>query len=341
MASIFVYNYEHCMNEILPLLLGGLALFLYAISRLSAVLKDLFSDRAKEVIKKYTSNIFMALLIGTVLTVLLDSSSAVIILVIVFINAGSLSFKQAIGIIMGSNIGTTFSSQIIALDVGMYSIIPLFVGLIFEVFAKGEKWRRTGNVMLFFGMLFFGLYVMESSVEPLKNSDVFLDWIARVEGSPVQGSLIGGLVTLIIQSSSGTVGMAIVLGKQQILSVSGGLAVMLGAELGTCSDTLIATIKGSRQAIKAGLFHLLFNFVSIILGLMLFPLFVELVYFISTSDDIGNIIANGHVLFNFMGVLLFLPFVGWVEFGLNRLLPDKVVISDSSRSTGNDSASDQ
>jgi len=311
------------MNEIVPLLLGGLALFLYAISRLSAVLKDIFSDRAKEIIGKYTSNIFMALLIGTLLTILLDSSSAVIILVIVFINAGSLTFKQAIGIIMGSNIGTTFSSQLIALDVGMYSIIPLFIGLIFEVFARGEKWRRTGSIMLFFGMLFFGLFIMETSVDPLKNSDIFLNWIARVEGNALHGSLIGGLVTLIIQSSSGTVGMAIVLGKQGILSVSGGLAVMLGAELGTCSDTLIATIKGSRQAIKAGLFHLLFNLVSIVIGLLVFPLFTELVYFVSRSNDIGTIIANGHVLFNVLGVVLFLPFVGWVALTLDKLLPEK------------------
>ncbi len=311
------------MNEILPLLLGGLALFLFAIARLSGVLKKIFTERAKGVINKYTSNVLAGLLIGTLLTIILDSSSAVIILVIVFINAGSLNFKQAIGIIMGSNIGTTFSSQIIAMDVGMYSIIPLFIGLGFEIFAKSDKWKRAGNVMLYFGMLFFGLYVMDNSVEPLKNSDVFLNWIERVEGSPMQGALIGGLVTLIIQSSSGTVGMAIVLGKQGIISASGGLAVMLGAELGTCSDTLIATIKGSRQAIKAGLFHLTFNFISIVIGLILFPFFVEFVLYISKSTDIGKIIANGHVFFNILGVVLFLPFTSLIARGFDRLLPDK------------------
>ena len=309
------------MSEVLPLLVGGLVLFLYAISQLSEVLKTIFSDKAKGIIQKYTSNIYIALLIGTLLTIILDSSSAVIILVIVFINAHSLSFKQAIGLIMGANIGTTFSSQIIALDVGKYSIIPLFIGLIFEVFVKDKKLKRFGNVMLYFGMLFFGLYIMEESVLPLRGTEVFNSWIARVEGSPIHGALIGGFITLIIQSSSGTVGMAIVLGKQQLITTAGGLAVMLGAELGTCSDTLLATINGSRDALKAGLFHLLFNLTSIIIGLILFSPFVALVHQLSKRDDIGSLIANGHVLFNILGVLLFLPFIHWIEKLLNLIIP--------------------
>ena len=199
------------MNEILPLLVGGLVLFLYAISQLSEVMKDIFSENAKSIIQQYTSNIFSSIFIGTILTIILDSSSAVIILVIVFINAKTLTFKQAIGLVMGANIGTTFSSQIIALDVGQYSIIPLFIGLLFEVFVKHKKWKKYGNILLYFGMLFFGLYIMEESVIPLRESELFSKWIERVEGSPFQGAMIGGLITLIIQSSSGTVGMAIVL----------------------------------------------------------------------------------------------------------------------------------
>lgn len=311
------------MNEILPLLIGGLTLFLYAISQLSEVMKDIFSERAKNIIEQYTSNIFSSILIGTVLTIILDSSSAVIILVIVFINAKTLTFRQAIGLIMGANIGTTFSSQIIALDVGKYSVIPLFLGLLFEVFVKNKNWRRYGNLLLYFGMLFFGLYIMEGSVLPLRDSELFSTWIERVEGSYVQGALIGGVITLIIQSSSGTVGMAIVLGKQQLLSAAGGIAIMLGAELGTCSDTLIATINGSRQALKAGLFHLFFNFITIIIGLVFFIPFVQMIETISSTNDIGNIIANGHMIFNILGVILFLPFIPLTEKGLNKLLPEK------------------
>jgi phosphate:Na+ symporter len=154
---------------------------------------------------------------------------------------------------------------------------------------------------------------------------LFTQWIARVEDDAIYGALIGGLITLIIQSSSGTVGMAIVLGKQQLLSAAGGIAIMLGAELGTCSDTLLATIKGSRQALKAGLFHVTFNLFTILIGLALFSPFVNLVSFISSSDDIGTMIANGHVLFNILGVLLFLPLVHWMEKGLNALVPEKTI----------------
>ena len=314
------------MQEILPLLIGGIVLFLYALTQLSQVLKGLFSERAKATIQRYTSNLFAAIGIGTLLTIILDSSSAVIILVIVFINAGTLNFRQAMGLIMGANIGTTFSSQIIAMDVGKYSIIPLFVGLVFEIFARDERWKNYGQIALYFGMLFFGLFIMEESVLPLRDSEIFANWIERVEGNHWQGAMIGGLITLIIQSSSGTVGMAIVLGKQGLLGVAGGIAIMLGAELGTCSDTLIATIKGKRAALRAGLFHLFFNFTTILIGLLLFAPFVQLILRISQVDDIGQIIANGHMLFNILGVVLFLPLVSGVERLLNRWIPDRTVI---------------
>jgi phosphate:Na+ symporter len=235
-----------------------------------------------------------------------------------------LDFKRAIGIVMGANIGTTFSSQIIALDVGKYSIIPLFIGLAFEILAKEERTKKIGKALLFLGMLFFGLFLMEESVYPLRGSEVFEGWITRVNNNYIQGTLIGGLITLILQSSSGTVGMAIVLGKQQLITVAGGIAIMLGAELGTCSDTLIATVKGTRQALKAGLFHVFFNTLTILVGLLLFSPFVNLVAKVSSSTDIGHQIANAHMMFNILGVLLFLPFVSLAEKLLNKALPDRV-----------------
>lgn len=310
------------MDGMIPLLIGGLVLFLYAISQLSEVMQDVFSENAKTIIAKYTRNIFLAIFIGIIITIVLGSSSAVIIITLVFINARTLTFKQALGIIMGANVGTTFSSQIIALDVGKYSVVLLFIGLVLELFHKKKSIHRIGQVLLYFGMLFFGLYIMEESVLPLKDSPTFEDWIARLD-NPVEGALTGGLVTLIIQSSSATVGLAITLGKQSLINIPGGLAVMLGAELGTCSDTLLATINGTRQALKAGLFHLLFNLTSILLGLLLFFPFVHLVKWLSDGQGIDNHIANGHMLFNILGVVFFLPFVGLMEKMLNQLLPDK------------------
>jgi phosphate:Na+ symporter len=304
------------------LLLGGLGLFIYAIGQLSATLQQAFTDEARELVRDKTKNLLVAIGIGTLITIALGSSSAAIILTIVFVNAGALDFRRAAGIVMGANIGTTFSSQLIALDVAAYSYVAIVLGLALSMIFKRDGWVTAGKIMLYLGLLFFGLMLMEQSVDDLKDSQQFSDWIARLD-HPVRGALIGGLVTLIVQSSSATVGMAIVLGKQQLISVSGGLAVMLGAELGTCSDTLIATIGGERDGLKTGLFHLTFNFLTIVTGLLLFTPFVRLVDYISGGQGIDNQIANGHMLFNIGGVLLFLPFVGFLIRGIDRLLPSR------------------
>jgi phosphate:Na+ symporter len=163
---------------------------------------------------------------------------------------------------------------------------------------------------------------MERAVEPLRNNAFFMNWMSQME-DPWKGAGTGALITLVIQSSSATVGMTITLAKKGLLSLTAGIAVMLGAELGTCADTLLATIKGSRQALKTGLFHLLFNVITICAGLLLFPWFVALIQNISAGASPEQQVANAHMLFNTLGVLLFLPFTGAAERMLNRLLPDK------------------
>lgn len=150
--------------DIFLMMLGGLGLFLFAISNLSDTLKGLMGDKASKWLNYFTSNLFTAILTGTIITIILDSSSAVIIMTIVLVNARALTFKQSLGIVMGANIGTTFSSQLIAMDIGQYSPIPIFLGLIFSFFAKSERISQTGRVVLFFGILFFGLYTMERAV---------------------------------------------------------------------------------------------------------------------------------------------------------------------------------
>ena len=310
--------------ETVLVMLGGLGLFLFAISHLSEALKDLLGESAKRLLAKFTRNIFTAILTGIVITLILDSSSAVIIMAIVLVNAKVLTFRQAIGIVLGANIGTTFSSQIIALNVGKFSPIPIFLGLLLVFFAKSDNVSRTGRVIIYFGILFFGLYTMERAVEPLRDDPRFMTWMSKLE-SPFFGAGTGAFVTLIIQSSSATVGMVITLAKKGLLSLTAGIAVMLGAELGTCADTLLATIKGNRQALKTGLFHLFFNVGTILLGLLLFPWFIKLVTAISGQASLEQKVANAHMLFNSIGVLVFLPFIGMVERILNRLLPDKII----------------
>jgi len=312
------------MTEIILSVIAGLVLFLFAVNSLSETIKNALGDNASKSIQRYTSNTFSSLIVGIVATTLLDSSSAVIIITIVLVNSNLLTFKQAMGIVLGANIGTTVSSQIIAMDFGKYSPIFLLIGFILLFIAKTEKLNNIGKSILYFGVLFFGLYTMENAVEPLKDEAFFAEWMKKTE-SPVLGAIIGAVVTLVIQSSSATVGMAIILSKKGILSLTGGIAIMLGAELGTCSDTLLATIKGSRQALKTGLFHVSFNLISIILGLILFYPFVDIVKYISTGATIERSVANAHMLFNILGVLIFVWTIPIFEKILNKALPDKII----------------
>ncbi len=317
------------MTEVILSIIAGLVLFLYAVSNLSDSLKLAMGDGATKWIQKFTSTIFSSLLVGVVITTLLDSSSAVIIITIVLVNSKVLTFRQAMGIVLGANIGTTVSSQIIAMDVGKYSPVFLLIGFILLIVAKSEKVSQIGKVVLYFGVLFFGLFTMENAVEPLKEEAFFTDWMKKTE-NPILGAIIGAVVTLVIQSSSATVGMAIILSKKGFLSLIGGVAVMLGAELGTCSDTLLATIKGSRQALKTGIFHVTFNLLSIIIGLILFYPFVDLVKMISNGASIERTLANAHMLFNIFGVLIFVWTIPIFEKYLNKILPDLMINESSS-----------
>ncbi|TLU95829.1 Na/Pi cotransporter family protein [Dyadobacter sediminis] len=314
--------------DIFLMVLGGLGLFLFAVNNLSDTLEELIGNKANKWLDLFTKNLITSVLTGTAATVLLDSSSAVIIMTIVLVNAGALTFRQSLGIVMGANIGTTFSSQLIALDIGQYSPVPIFLGLVFSFFAKSEKVSNAGRVVLYFGILFFGLYTMERAVEPLKDHEKFLSWMERLE-SPLRGTFIGALVTLLIQSSSATVGMVITLAKKQLINLPGAMAVMLGAELGTCSDTLMATIRADRQAVKTGLFHLAFNVLCIVIGLAVFPQFYTFIEWISAGAGMQQKIANAHMVFNTAGVLLFLPFIPLIEKLLDRILPPKPVMAEA------------
>ena len=309
--------------DILPLVSGGLLIFLYAIRQLSVTLRDIFSSKVENLIEKYTSNIFFSILLGVIVTILLGSSSAVIIITIIFINAGSLNFKQAMGIIMGANVGTTFSSQLIAFQINKYGVIALAIGFFIWLFYKSSKLKTIGKVIMYFGLLFFGLYILETSLMPFKNSEQFFKWISSIN-NPIKGAAIGGLITLIIQSSSATVGILIIMAKQELINLSIAVSIMLGAELGTCSDTLVALVGGKRDAIRAGLFQILFNLIPIIIGLLVFEYFLDLVEMLAPKATISRQIANAHVLFSIFSVLLFLPFVNSMHRFINWMIPHKV-----------------
>jgi phosphate:Na+ symporter len=306
----------------LLLVIAGLFLFLYALNKLSEGLKEISGDKMKRVLDRFTKNLFTGILTGMVVTMLLDSSSAVIIMTIAIVNAGVLRFRQAMGIVMGANIGTTLSSQIFALNISEYCAVPLAIGFLLMVLHKSKIYKEIGTVLFSFGLIFFGLFTMEEAVTPLRNSEYFVNWMHALD-TTWKGVSTGAFVTLVIQSSSATVGMVIGLATKGLITLKGSIAVMLGAELGTCSDTLLATIGRSRSAIRTGIFHLIFNIITIFMGVLFIRYFHQLVLSISGNSPIARQVANAHMLFNILGVIILFPFASLLEKLMYKLVPDK------------------
>ncbi|WP_254155566.1 Na/Pi cotransporter family protein [Chryseosolibacter indicus] len=312
-------------------MLGGLSLFLYGVTRLSISLKKLAGKRMKRILERFTSNIVMAVLLGILVTVALDSSSVTIILVIALVNAQVMALQRALAVILGANIGTTVSSQIIAFQVEVYASLLLVVG--FVIYFAGNHKKTTkylGLVLFAFGLIFFGLGMMSHAVEPLKEHHGFTSWIRYLE-SPPKGVLVGALITAIIQSSSATMGIVITMASQKLISLGIGITVMLGAEVGTCADTLLASIGRSREAIKAGIFHFGFNVVCVLIGLLFTDTIANVAATISPSN-VARQIANAHMIFNIGGVLLFVAFIPKIDWLLDKVVPQankKVIMAEN------------
>lgn len=301
---------------------SGLVLFLYAVSRLALALRHVAGDRVKEVLAKSTRTVPLAILTGTIVTTLLDSSSVVIILAIALVSAGALPFRNSLGVVLGANIGTTISSQLFALDLGQYAVVAMLPGLLWLSLSKKRQGRAAGRALFCFGLLFFSLFLIGEAAAPLKDYRGVQAWLLQLE-HPLRGAGAGALLTLLIQSSSATLGMVIKLAAKGLLTLPAGVAVMLGAELGTCSDTLLATVGRGRTALKTGLFHLGFNLVCIGVGLLLIHPFTALVLRVAGEADVARQIAHAHVLFNVLGVLAFAPLVPLCGRLLEWAVPDQ------------------
>lgn len=318
------------LTEIVLGVLAGLVLFLYGVTRLALGMRAVAGERMKRILARGTRTRLGGLACGIATTAILDSSSVTIIMVIALVDAGLIASADSLAVILGANIGTTISSQLLALDVQRYAPVVLAVGLVLLVAGRTVSWRAAGTAVFGLGLVFFGLFLMGDAVEPLRGSARFAQWMTRME-SPLVGVLVGGVVTLVLQSSSATVGIVLTLASQGLVTLPAGLAVMLGAEIGTCADTLLATIGRSRAAVRAGVFHLAFNLVSVAVGVALLPLLVRLVTAI--GGDPSRQVANAHVAFNVLGAAAMLGFVGPASRVLERLVPerDAAVVSAGSR----------
>ena len=317
-------------------LLGGLSLFLYGMERMSDALKNVAGEKMKDILAMLSSNRIMGMITGAVVTAVIQSSSVTTVMLVGFVTAGLMSLSQSIGVILGADIGTTITAQIVAFKVTKYALLLLAVGFGMLFISKKEKIQQYGYMVMGLGMIFFGMSVMSESMHPLRTYQPFIDLMAGMS-NPVLGILVGAFFTALIQSSSAAMGVVIVLAMQGLISLEAGIALALGANIGTCATAGLASIGKPREAVRVATCHVLFKIVGVVLMAPFIGPFAKLVVLISPSPAEGLIgmeaaaavvprqVANAHTIFNIGIAFLFLPFVSQFSRIVYRLVPDKPV----------------
>ena len=304
-------------------LMGGLGLFLYGMNLMGEGLQKSAGTKLKAIIKLLTSNIFMGVLVGTGVTAVIQSSSATTVMVVGFVNAGIMTLKQAIGVIMGANIGTTVTAQLVSFNLNGMAPVALGIGIVLYLFGKNPKVKHIAEILIGFGMLFTGMEFMKDAVEPLRDYKGFTDMLVSFGQYPLLGLLLGFGITAIVQSSSASMGMLVALAAEGLIPLNAALPILYGQNIGTCVTSLLSSIGANKNAKRAAVIHLIFN----VLGTILFLIFLNKpVVSVVTGMDPGNVarqIANTHTLFNIISVLILLPFNNIIIKMAMRIIPDK------------------
>lgn len=289
-------------------LIGGLSLFLYGMHMMSYGLEQTAGDKLQSILEKLTRNRFLAIVVGILITVVIQSSSATTVMVIGFVSAGIMKLDKAVWIIMGANVGTTVTGQLIALDIGAIAPIFALVGTIMATFMKSKKANHLGEVIAGLGILFIGMNFMSDSMVPLQNSPEFISAMTTFS-NPLIGITAGALFTAIIQSSSASIGILQTLASNNLITLQSASFVLYGQNIGTCITSFIASLGGNRNAKRAALIHLMFNFIgtAIFLIICLSTPFTEFVASLTPNAPMSQI-ANVHTIFNISTTLILLPF---------------------------------
>ncbi|MEG1256683.1 Na/Pi cotransporter family protein [Clostridium sp.] len=306
-------------------LFGGLGLFLYGMKMMGDGLENAAGDKLKGIFDKITSNPIKGVLTGTIVTAIIQSSSATTVMVVGFVNAGLMNLYQAAAVIMGANIGTTITAQLITFKFDTFAPIFLAIGAVMILFSKKRKVREVGQIILGFGILFLGLKLMSGAMSPLKDSIFFKELIMKLQGHKVLGVLIGLMMTAVLQSSSASTGILVALAATGSLPLMVAIPILLGNNIGTCVTALISSIGTSKTAKKAAVFHLLFNVIGAIIFLII-PLgfLTDVILRISPTvgaEAIPKQIANAHTLFNVVNTILLIPFIKYLIAFVNKLIP--------------------
>ena len=307
--------------EIFTGIFGGLGLFLYGMKLMSDGLENIAGEKLKSILEKITSNKIMGVLVGTIVTAIIQSSSAITVMVVSFVNAGLMTLGQATGVILGSNIGTTITAQMVSLNLEVIAPIFIGIGAIVIVVTKNKRVKDLAYIALGFGVLFMGMGLMSSSLKPVSELAIFNKFILLVGKNSILGVLIGILITAILQSSSATTGILVALAVSGNLDMSVAFPIILGCNIGTCITAILAGLTANRIAKKAALLHLFFNIFGTILFLPFSDKVVMIVQYL-TPDNVARQVANAHTIFNVVITIFILPISKYFVKLVNKILPD-------------------
>ena len=314
---------------------GGLALFLYGMRQMTEALKVVAGGGMKNLLARLTVNRFAAAVAGAIVTAVVQSSSVTTVLVVGFISAGLLTLGQSIGVILGANVGTTITAQIIAFQVYKYGLMMIAVGFFTGILARNERARQWGTVVMGLGLIFFGMELMSIATGPLRQWQPFIELMQEMQ-HPLLAVAVGAAFTAIVQSSSATTGIVIVLASQGLITLESGIGLILGANVGTCVTAFISAIGRPREALQAAWAHIIFNVAGVLLWIFFIAQLADVVRAISpVSESLGGIdrlladtprqIANAHTIFNVGNLLVFIWFTGPLGRFLNRIVPPRPI----------------
>ncbi|EGQ0300979.1 Na/Pi cotransporter family protein [Staphylococcus pseudintermedius] len=318
------------VTEVIFSFLGGLGIFLYGLKIMGDGLQASAGDRLRNILNKYTSNPVLGVLAGMIVTILIQSSTGTTVITIGLVTAGFMTLKQAIGVIMGANIGTTVTAFIIGIDLGEYAMPILALGAFLIFFFKRSKINNIGRVLFGFGSLFFGLEFMGGAVKPLAELEGFRQLMLDMSSHTIYGILVGIGLTALVQSSSATIGILQEFYSQDLITLQGAIPVLLGDNIGTTITAILASLAGSLAAKRAAFVHVIFNVIGVIIFTLLLPIVIPL---IATIQDAWNLkpvmtIAFAHGAFNVTNTLIQLPFVGVLAWIVTKIVPGKDVTED-------------
>lgn len=305
--------------DVLVGIFGGIGLFLYGMKIMGDGLENAAGDKLKTILEKLTTNRFLGVVLGAVVTAIIQSSAATTVMAVSFVNAGLMTLMQAVGVIMGANIGTTITAQMVSIDFSKIAPFIVGCGSLVILVSRKKKTKDIAHIALGFGLLFLGLTMMTGAMKPLANSQWFKDIIIFISGNIFLGILVGMLLTALIQSSSAITGVLVALATAGVIDMTAAFPIILGSNIGTCITAILSSIGTNRTAKKAALIHLVFNITGMLLILPIVNPFIDFIQ--NMGGTVARQVANAHTIFNVTVTIIIFPFAGLLVKLVNKILP--------------------